>query len=732
MRHIFILICLLLAPVYVVAMPNAEKVILVLDASGSMWGQVDSLPKISIARDVIKTLVKDWDPEIDLGLMAYGHRRKGDCNDIELMVATGPVSPSEIEKTITNIFPKGKTPLTRAVQLAAAELKYTEEKATIILISDGIETCDLDPCEISQDLEKNGIDFTAHVIGFDIKESEAVRQLTCIAENTGGKFLSADNASQLKSSLDATVKEIINAKSHNVELVAVTIPGGDPVLNVTWSVYAADNPEGSALAWGKGAVPAYTLAPGAYIARVKAIDGQASAEQQFTVPPKGLHREEVVIAEEGVLQLFAVNSPGDAPLSDVRWTVKELKAQGLNGSKAGKTLMYGKGAQPEYRLLPGSYIAEVQSTGGKAAATQVVTVRPGVLNRVEVVLEREGIVRLTSRHTAAGPALDGVSWIVKDPESGETIVYGKGATPEYQLLPGTYEAVVKSVRGKATAIEEITVLPGTAQDITVLLPEEGVVRPVAVNSKGGRPLTGVAWTIESLPDNLEKGKTIAYGGGATPEYQLLPGRYLAKVKSQGGKAVMEQEIEVIAGIARKIEVLLPEEGQVQLLAVTEPGGNPLSEVAWEVFTVVESQSMDKPELLVYGKGPTPDYKLLPGTYEARVRSRKGVARATKIFTLKAGEKLSVEVPFPREGIIELRALFQSGVNPSGINWEIFSKSDLENTGAPKRVQYGSGVSRSFTLLPGKYLAVATFQRKKFEKEVEVLPGQVVQEAIAVQ
>lgn len=729
MRGICILICLLLAPVCVVAMPNAEKVILILDASGSMWGQVDSRPKISIARDVIQNLVKDWDPEIDLGLMAYGHRRKGDCNDIELIVATGPVSPSEIKKAITEIVPKGKTPLTRAVQLAAAELKYTEEKATIILISDGIETCNLDVCKVSQDLEKNGIDFTAHVIGFDLKESEAVQQLTCIAENTGGKFLSADTAVQLKSSLEATVKEIISAKSHNVELVAVTIPGGDPVLNVNWSVYAADKPDGAAVAWGKGALPEYTLAPGNYIARVKSIGGQATAEQRFTVPPKGVHREEVVLPEEGVLQLYAVNSKGDAPLSDVRWTVKE---QGDNGTQAGKTLAYGKGAQPEYRLLPGTYIAEVQSSGGKAAATQVVTVRPGVLNRVEVVLAREGIIRLASRHTATGAALDGVSWIIKDPESGETVAYGKGATPEYQLLPGTYQAVVKSVRGKATAIEEITVLPGTEQDITVILPEEGVIRPVAVNSKGGNPLANVAWTIQSLPDAIQKGKTVAYGGGATPEYQLLPGRYLAKVKSLGGKATMEQEVEVVAGIARKIEVLLPEEGQVQLLAVTEPGGNPLSDVAWEVFTVVESQSMDKPELLVYGKGPTPDYKLLPGTYEARVRSRKGVARATKIFTLKAGEKLSVEVPFPQEGTLELSALFQTGVAASGVNWEVFSKSDLENTGAPKRVQYGSGVSRSFTLLPGSYLVVATFNNKKFKKEVEVLPGQVVQEAVPVQ
>ena len=62
-----------------------DSAVIVFDASGSMWGQIKGKTKIKIAREVMGTLVKDWNEDIELGLMAYGHRKKGDCNDIEML-----------------------------------------------------------------------------------------------------------------------------------------------------------------------------------------------------------------------------------------------------------------------------------------------------------------------------------------------------------------------------------------------------------------------------------------------------------------------------------------------------------------------------------------------------------------------------------------------------------------------------------------------------------------------
>lgn len=177
---------------------------MVLDASGSMWGQIDGVPKISIARDVIDGVLGKWDPAVDLGLMTYGHRRKGDCNDIEVIQSVAPLDPNNFSSLVRGINPRGKTPISESLIRAARELRHIEDPASVILVSDGLETCEADPCLAATLLENSGIDFTVHVVGFDLTDEEA-RQLRCIADNTGGRFLNADNASELTEALAETV-----------------------------------------------------------------------------------------------------------------------------------------------------------------------------------------------------------------------------------------------------------------------------------------------------------------------------------------------------------------------------------------------------------------------------------------------------------------------------------------------------------------------------------------------
>jgi len=185
--------------------PNPPaSALIIFDASGSMWGQIKGKAKIEIARDVVRNLVTTLPEETELGLMAYGHRRKGDCADIELLIPVGKVDRSAFAKTVDDIMPKGMTPITAALELAAEGLGYKENKATVILVSDGLETCDADPCAAAKKLEELGIDFTAHVIAFDLKPEET-EKLRCIADSTGGKFFPASDAASLKDALDLAV-----------------------------------------------------------------------------------------------------------------------------------------------------------------------------------------------------------------------------------------------------------------------------------------------------------------------------------------------------------------------------------------------------------------------------------------------------------------------------------------------------------------------------------------------
>jgi Ca-activated chloride channel family protein len=184
---------------------EGSRVILVLDASGSMRGKIEGKTKMDIAKEVVAKLVAAWKPEDELGLVAYGHREKGSCEDIEVLREPGALDADSYMDAVNGLNPKGKTPMTAAVRKAAEALQYTEKKATVILVSDGIETCDPNPCAVAEELEKLGVGLTVHTVGFGLDDKGAVAQLKCLAEKTGGTYSTANNAKELQKALAKTV-----------------------------------------------------------------------------------------------------------------------------------------------------------------------------------------------------------------------------------------------------------------------------------------------------------------------------------------------------------------------------------------------------------------------------------------------------------------------------------------------------------------------------------------------
>lgn len=182
----------------------ADRAIIVMDASGSMWGQIAGKTKIEIARETLAGVLPDIPGDMELGLIAYGHREKGVCSDIEEIVPPAAGTRERIAEAVNGLNPKGKTPLSDAVLQAAQSLRYTEDKATVILVTDGIETCEANPCAVASELEKAGVDFTVHVVGFGLSEEEG-KQVSCLAENTGGRYLQAKDADELSEALTQTV-----------------------------------------------------------------------------------------------------------------------------------------------------------------------------------------------------------------------------------------------------------------------------------------------------------------------------------------------------------------------------------------------------------------------------------------------------------------------------------------------------------------------------------------------
>lgn len=205
--------------------PDQPNVMVVFDASGSMWGQIGGVTKIEIAQDAFSGAQSAWDRAGQkIGLVAYGHRRKGDCSDIETLVSLEDGTGARVAEQVQSLRPKGKTPLSSAIRMAADELRFREEAATVILFSDGIETCNADPCALAAELEQDGINFTAHVIGFGLSADTDRTQLECIANNSGGQFIEASDATGLQDALrKVAVNEPTDPEPEPVAMIPVRI-----------------------------------------------------------------------------------------------------------------------------------------------------------------------------------------------------------------------------------------------------------------------------------------------------------------------------------------------------------------------------------------------------------------------------------------------------------------------------------------------------------------------------
>ena len=197
---------LLLAPISNSAAAEQNNVALVLDASGSMNGKIKGGQiKIDAAKKAVAEMVNQMDGSINLSLRAYGHqfhRREKNCKDTSLVVPFGVLSDvaSKVTSKANGLTAQGYTPITYVLGLAADDLKDLPGKRTIILVSDGKETCEGDPCLLAQKLAEADAQLTIHTIGFGV-DAQTRAQLQCIADEGRGKYHSANSAAQLAASM---------------------------------------------------------------------------------------------------------------------------------------------------------------------------------------------------------------------------------------------------------------------------------------------------------------------------------------------------------------------------------------------------------------------------------------------------------------------------------------------------------------------------------------------------
>lgn len=162
------------------------RILFILDASNSMNDQWDGNTRINTAKKLLAQTVRDLEgvPNLELALRVYGHQSPvtatfQDCNDTKLEVPFSENNHSRIQARIKSIFAKGTTPIARSLEAAAGDFPDQTSRNIIILITDGLEACDNDPCVIAQKLKDKGVKVTPFVIGLGMDLSY-LEKFNCI------------------------------------------------------------------------------------------------------------------------------------------------------------------------------------------------------------------------------------------------------------------------------------------------------------------------------------------------------------------------------------------------------------------------------------------------------------------------------------------------------------------------------------------------------------------------
>lgn len=182
---------------------GAPKVNLVLDVSGSMRTKdIDGHSRMSAAKQAFNEVLDATPEEVELGIRTLGADYAGDdrkegCKDTAQLYPVGPLNRTEAKTAVATLVPTGWTPIGPALLEAADDLEGGDGSRRIVLISDGEDTCaPLDPCEVAREIAAKGIGLTIDTLGL-VPNAKLSRQLSCIAEATGGTYTSVEHQDEL-------------------------------------------------------------------------------------------------------------------------------------------------------------------------------------------------------------------------------------------------------------------------------------------------------------------------------------------------------------------------------------------------------------------------------------------------------------------------------------------------------------------------------------------------------
>lgn len=447
---------------------QAPRYLFVLDASGSMWQKQGTDYKISVAKSVMDNLINKLPDNAQVGLVSYGHNRKDDCADIETLVPIAPINRSSFSAKLKNIDPKGMTPIAGSIGHALQEAGKNETPLSIILISDGLETCEGNACQLVKDAKSKGFKITMHVVGFGISEQD-ISTLECIAQAGGGQYLPAENAVELAEALDkAIVLPAVNGGFLSVKIILEDKP-----VDAAIKIFQVGNPKevmvGRTYTSSETNPRVFQLAPGEYRLEATAITLDGTPSQTV---------EKLVIVEKDTIESlldfargsFEILVTRNGQLSDA--LIKLYKAG--SSELVTQSRSYNQATHNPVKLdvLPGLYDVEIVSI--EVENKTVVRIENQVLDGgKQINLSHNFMSGEVAVGAKQGATLVDATVTIRRKNLEKSVASGRtyqaaSTNPKiFVLEPGEYEITIKPVKPAGLAEKKYSATVKEAEKVTI-------------------------------------------------------------------------------------------------------------------------------------------------------------------------------------------------------------------------------------------------------------------------
>lgn len=643
-RLFVIILALLMSVMPLAAAETGEPVLIIVDGSGSMWGKMegDQNAKFYAVRDLLRERLLTAPPQSRVGLGSFGHRRKGDCSDVEIITPIEAGGSEGAIAALDQLNPKGKGPLTAAIRDGAKSIG-TGSDGHIILVHDNADNCSQDVCAAAADIAKSNPALKIHVLSLGLPKAERDR-MQCLAGTTKGLQFNAANEADIAHALTSIFEAagLDPAAAPPPPVIAIApapVAKGPPGLRLSASLSQQDGPIDAPIEWRiskadtapdmpplverKSREINENVDPGRYTVAVK--HGLVQRTLQIDVDDDGPTVKRFVL-DGGRLDVVATASGQGDKLNAPVMTISTLSE---DGASTASVLWLGREANAGLIVPAGKYIVEVAD--GHARAKQMVEIAPGASSRVNLVLDT-GLLELSASAFNGGPALDRVLYLVfaddpSAPQGRREVARSTAPVAAFTLQAGTYYITTRY--GASEHREQVALSSGDVVKRTIVLDVGKLTVKIGLSNTAVAS-AGREFVTRIYEDSGDK-RLVGQSTATAPSFVLGAGRY--RVESQLGMSNIRtaRTVDLAAGGDINTDLKL-EAASISLEGISG--------------AAAQAALRDSTGRVVWRSRAGDGFKTVvaPGSYV--VQAESGSSEVKKQISIKGGDRLTIDMTPP--------------------------------------------------------------------------------------